>query len=164
MSPGAVVWFTGLPASGKSTLAASLATRLRERGVATVVLDSDQVRAALVPPPGHDSVARDGFYRSLGGLAALLARQGLVTLVAATAHRRAWRDVAQAMAPRYLEVFVDTPLAECQRRDPKGLYAAAGALPHLPGVNVPYEPPAAPDVVASPGADEAALDAILARL
>jgi adenylylsulfate kinase len=164
MSAGAVVWFTGLPAAGKSTLAARLAARLVEAGVPTATLDSDQVREALVPSPGHDGVARDGFYRTLAGLAALLARQGLVTLVAATAHRRVWRDVARAMAPRFVEVFVDTPLAECQRRDPKGLYAAASALPHLPGVHLPYEPPAAPDVVARPGHEAAALDELATLL
>lgn len=158
---GAVVWFTGLPAAGKSTLAATLVARLRERGASAVLLDSDQVRDALVPPPGHDGVARDGFYRTLAGLAALLARQGLVVAVAATAHRRVWRALARALAPRFIEVYVDTPLAECQRRDPKGLYAAASALPHLPGVNVPYEPPQAPELVARGGDDAAAIDALV---
>ena len=164
MSAGAVVWFTGLPAAGKSVLATRLVERLRAAGVATALLDSDQVRAAHVPPPGHEPAARDSFYRTLAGLAALLARQGLVVVVAATAHRQGWRDFARAIAPRFVEVHVDTALDECQRRDPKGLYAAASALPHLPGVNVPYEAPRSPELVVRPGAGDAALDALVTML
>ena len=87
MTDGAVVWFTGLPGAGKSTLAADLAARLRAEGTIAAVLDSDEVRAALVPRPGHDEAARDAFYRSLAGLAGLLARHffqgsGLILLVA----------------------------------------------------------------------------------
>lgn len=164
MSAGAVVWLTGLPAAGKSSLAARAAARLRAAGVAAAVLDSDEVRDALVPPPGHDDLARDAFYRTLAGLAAMLARQGLVVLVPATAHRRVWRELARALTPRFVEVFVDTSLDECRRRDPRGLYAAAGVLPHLPGVNVPYEPPHAPELVVRPGDEEQALAALCARL
>lgn len=163
MTDGAVVWFTGLPGAGKSTLAADLAARLRAEGTIAAVLDSDEVRAALVPRPGHDEAARDAFYRSLAGLAGLLARQGLIVVVAATAHRRAWRALARAKAPRFVEVHVDTPLAECRRRDPKGLYARAGELPHLPGAGVGYEPPEAPDVIAT-GDGASAVAAVLARL
>ena len=164
MSAGAVVWITGLPAAGKSTLAAALVATLRELRVPSALLDSDQIRDALVPPPGHDDVARDGFYRTLAGLAALLARQGLVVVVAATAHRRVWRELARRLAPRFVEVYVATSLAECRRRDPKGLYAAATALPHLPGVNVPYEPPLAPELIVHPGDDARAIAAIVDRL
>lgn len=161
---GAVVWFTGLPGAGKSSLAERFAARLRAAGVATALLDSDQVRDALVPPPGHDDLSRDAFYRTLAGLAAMLARQGLVALVPATAHRRVWRELARALSPRFVEVHVDTSLDECRRRDPKGLYAAAGALPHLPGVNVPYEPPRAPELVVHPGDEARAIDALCERL
>ncbi len=153
---GAVVWFTGLPASGKSTLAAMV----RERIAADrpcVVLDSDAVRAAL----GADRYVgadRDGFYEALAGLAGLLARQGQVVLVAATAPLRAHRELARAAAPLYFEVWVRTPLATCEARDPKGLYARAraGTAPTLPGIGVPYEPPLAPDVIAEGGEDEEA--------
>ena len=85
-------------------------------------------------------------------------------LVAATAHRQGWRDFARAIAPRFLEVFVDTSLDECRRRDPKGLYAAASALPHLPGINVPYEAPSSPELVVRPGEGDAALDALVGML
>ncbi len=161
---GAVVWLTGVPAAGKSTLAARLDARLREAHVPAGVLDSDDLREVLVPRPGHEPEARDGFYQTLAGLAALLARRGLVVVVAATAHRRAWRDRARALAPRYLEVYVATPLAECRARDPKGLYGSPAVLAQLPGGGVAYEPPLHPDVVAPHGDDPQVVDAVLARL
>ncbi|HVK88157.1 MAG TPA: adenylyl-sulfate kinase, partial [Kofleriaceae bacterium] len=99
MTDGAVVWFTGLPASGKTTLA----TRVRAAIVdPCVLLDSDEVRDAL-GATGYSGTERDAFYHALGGLAALLARQGLLVLVAATAPRRAHRDHARARAPRFVE-------------------------------------------------------------
>jgi adenylylsulfate kinase len=161
---GAVVWLTGLPAAGKSTLAARLDGRLRAASVPAVVLDSDELREVLVPRPGHAPEARDAFYRTLAGLAALLARRGLVVVVAATAHRRVWRDHARALAPRYLEVHVATPVAECRARDPKGLYGSPAVLAQLPGGGVAYEAPLHPDVVAQHGDDPHAVDAVLARL
>jgi len=161
---GAVVWFTGLPASGKSTLARRLASRLREVGREPLVLDGDEVRDALVPRPGYDDDARESFYRTLAGVAVLAARQGLLVLVAATAHRRAWRDAARAAAPRFLEVHVATSLDECRRRDPHGLYARPDARDALPGAGVTYEPPEHADVIARPGGEAPALDAILGRL
>jgi adenylylsulfate kinase len=152
---GGVVWFTGLPVSGKSTLA----RRLRERmHGAPVLLDSDELRDVL----GATSYARsdrDRFYAALGRLAALLAQQGHVVLVAATAARRSYRDAARELAPRFVEVWVQTPLAACEQRDVKGLYAhaRAGDAPDLPGVGVPYEAPESPDVTANGGFDALAL-------
>ncbi|MDP1827665.1 MAG: adenylyl-sulfate kinase [Archangium sp.] len=154
---GTVVWITGLPSSGKSTLAALVAAA---HGSA-VVLDGDEVRAALRPVPGYGEAERDAFYETLARLAALLARQGHVVLVAATAHRRAFRDRARELAPRFVEVFVDTPLAECRRRDPKGLYARAEH--QLPGLGVTFEPPESPDVRVLPD-DPGAVQRILACL
>jgi adenylylsulfate kinase len=163
---GAVVWMTGLPASGKSTLARRLEARLRRAGTACLRLDGDEVRAALVPPPGFDEAGRAAFYATLGRLAALAARQGAVAIVAATAHRRAFRDAARALAPRFVEVLVDTPPEVCAARDPKGLWARAraGGAPDLPGAGPAYERPAAPDVVAAGGEDPAAIEAIAALL
>ncbi|BDG03000.1 adenylyl-sulfate kinase [Anaeromyxobacter oryzae] len=163
---GAVVWVTGLPASGKSTLAGRLAARLRADRVPCLVLDGDAVRAALGRPAGRGADDRDRFYAALGSLAATFAEQGLVVIVPATAPRRAHRDAARALAPRFLEVLVATPLEACARRDPKGLYAAArrGEAPELPGAGAPYEPPLAPDVIASGGEDERAVEALLAKL
>ena len=162
---GAVVWITGLPSSGKSTLARRILAQLRAGGVAAAVLDGDQVRAALDPRPGYDPESRSRYYGTLAHLAALLARQGLVAIVAATANRRAFRERARALAPRFVEVFVDVPIEACAARDAKGLYAAArrGSLPELPGVGTGFEPPLAPDVVADGGEDRDA-PATVARI
>lgn len=155
---GAVVWITGRPASGKSTFAATLRVVVLARGLSCAVLDSDAVREALGAHDYSEPGRRD-FYESLGALAALLARQDLIVLVPATAHRRAYREAARARAPRFLEVFVSTPLEECARRDPKGLYARALELP-----TADYEPPAQPDVVATGGHDERAVADVLVAL
>jgi adenylylsulfate kinase len=161
---GAVVWLTGLPASGKSTLAGKVVENLRETGREPLLLDGDDVRDALVPRPGYDDFARESFYRTLAALASLAARQGLIVVVAATTHRRAWRDAARASAPRFVEVHVATAIDECRRRDPKGLYGREDARRALPGAGVTYEPPEHPEVVVRPGAEPHALAAILARL
>jgi adenylylsulfate kinase len=157
---GVVVWITGVPAAGKSTFA----ERLQARCPGSVRLDGDELRALL--GGGYDPAGRDAVYRRLAGLAALLARQGLTVIVAATAHRRAYRGEARRLAPRFLEVWIDTPPAEAERRDPKGLYAAAraGRAPDLPGVGVPYEPPEHADVRAAGGEDREALERIVALL
>ena len=161
--PGAVVWITGLPGSGKSTLAARLSERLARAGRATALLDGDAVRGALVPAPGYAPAERDAFYATLGRLAALLSAQGLLVLVAATAPRRAHRDEARRLAPRFVEVWVRTSAEDCARRDTKGLWALgrSGAAPHLPGIGAPYEPPARPEVSAAGGEDREAVERVL---
>jgi adenylylsulfate kinase len=162
------VWFTGLPASGKSTLARRVQAHFMRTGRASVLLDGDELREIL----GAHSYAdddRDRFYRALGALAALLAHQGIVVLVAATAARREDRDRARAAVSaggRFIEVWVNTPLPDCEARDPKGLYARArrGDAKDLPGVGVAYEPPLAPEVIADGGFDEVAVAAIECQL
>lgn len=158
---GAVVWVTGLPASGKSTFARALYDQLALAGVRVKLLDGDQVRAQLMPDLGYGEAARDAFYGALARMAADIARLGYVAVVAATAHERRFRDRAREQAPRFVEVYVATPLDECRRRDVKGLYAAAdeGRIADLPGVGVPYEPPVEPDVVAHGGYDADAVAA-----
>jgi adenylylsulfate kinase len=160
---GAVVWITGLPASGKSTLAARLRSRLVASGRTAVIIDSDEVRAAIAPTLGYDQDDRDAFYGKLARVANVIARQDVVALVAATAPRRQHREQARAIAPRFVEVWIRTPLEVCEARDPKGLYAKAraGGAPSLPGVGVDYEPPASPEVTADGGADDAAVDAVV---
>jgi adenylylsulfate kinase len=155
---GVVVWFTGLPASGKSTLAARVRSQLV---TPSILLDSDVMREVF-EAESYTTTDRDRFYRVLANLAATLARQGLVVMVAATARCRAHRELARKIAPRFVEVWVRTQVAECARRDVKGLYvrAEAGELPTFPGVGVPYEPPTSPDVIAEGGFDDTALAAI----
>lgn len=149
---GRVVWLTGLPSSGKTTLAEATAAITRARGVTTVVLDGDAVREVLRPPATYDEGGRDAFYATLAGLAALLARQGLLVLVPATANRAAFRERARSLAPAFVEVFVATPRQTCEARDTKGLYARArsgdASAASLPGAGTEYEPPAHPDFVA----------------
>jgi adenylylsulfate kinase len=163
---GCLVWITGLPSAGKSTLAKLVSERLRAIGTACCLLDGDGVRAALAPALDYDERGRDRFYESLANLGVLLAGQGLAVIVAATASRRSYRERARRNADRYLEVWVDVPLEECRRRDSKGLYAAfaAGKARDVPGEDAIYEPPPAPDVVARGGNDDAALAALVRLL
>ncbi len=166
MSPGAVIWFTGLPASGKSTLAGRVRDALAATGCRALLLDGDEVRRTLVPRHGYTEAERDDFYASLAGLAALLARQGFLVLVAATAQRARWRELARALAPRFVEVFVAASPSECAKRDPKGLYAAAraGDLTGLPGADAAYEAPVLPDVISEGGLDPRAVGRVLAAI
>jgi adenylylsulfate kinase len=161
---GSVVWLTGLPSSGKSLLATRVFELLSQQNVPSCVLDGDEVRAALSPAPGYDEQGRRSFYATLGQLAALLAGQGLVVLVPATANRRAFRDAARDAAPHFVEVFVDVPLDVCRSRDAKGLYekAQAGEVADMPGADANYETPSAPDVIAAGGEDAAARERIVA--
>jgi adenylylsulfate kinase len=165
-TPGTVVFISGLPSSGKSKLAKNLRAQLLARDVRALILDGDEVREALVPKPGYSESERLRFYEILGNLAAALARQGLCVLVAATAHRRAFREHARRVAPRFLEVWVDVPLDECRRRDKKGLYARfrSGELHDVPGEDIEYEAPEQPDMIATGGNDTAAIRAVTARL
>lgn len=166
MSKGIVVWVVGRPASGKSTLGARLAELLRADGTPCVVLDGDEIRVVLGRPAGQGPEERDAFYEVLARLAALLARQELAVIVPATAHRRAYRDRARALAPRFMEIYVATPQAERERRDPKGLYARArtGSAVGVPGADEPFEDPVAPDVTALDGEDDRALSHAMAVL
>lgn len=162
---GCVIWFTGLPASGKTTLSLSLSAELARLGVPACVLDGDVMRGLLTPRLGYSDDERREFYAVLARLAAELAKQGLVVLVPATAHLRAYRQYARELAPRFLEVWVATPLEECRRRDPKGLYASAENVPgHLPGVDLAYEVPLHADVRAAGGDDAAAVKRLLTSL
>ena len=163
-SGGAVVWFTGLPRSGKSTLACAVRERLRESGTKAIMLDGDAVRAALVPAPGYDEAGRADFYDSLARLAALVAQQGLIVLVPATAHLAVFRAAARALAPRYIEVYVETPVDICRARPGGELYTDARALGAVPGAGLSYEVPRAPEVRAQGGDDPAAIEGIVSAL
>lgn len=159
---GVVVWFTGLPSAGKTTLAEAVRSRLAHQGTVACLLDGDVLRAIIAPKLGYSESDRVDFYTALARLAAELAKQGLVVLVPATAHLRAYRQHARQLSPRFVEVWVTTALAECRRRDSKGLYASAATAPgQLPGVDIPYEEPEHAEVLAAGGDDLVAIERIL---
>lgn len=147
-TPGFVLWLTGLPASGKTTLAYALRQKLAADGIPAVVLDSDELRHILTPQPSYTAAERDWFYGALGQLAQIIAQNGVNVLVAATANRRRYRDQARQQITRFAELYVHCDLATCQQRDPKGIYAQAqsGAANQVPGVGSSYEPPLAPEM------------------
>ena len=154
---GMTVWLTGLSGSGKSTIAASLEQLLVGQGIACYRLDGDNVRHGLNSDLGFGEDDRVENIRRIGEVAALLADAGVVAIVPVIspyeAGRQAARGVHDAAGIGFVEVFVDTPVEECERRDPKGLYAAArrGDIPNFTGISAPYEPPANPDYTFTPG-------------
>ena len=150
---GATLWFTGLPASGKSTIAAALEARLVEAGIPAYRLDGDNLRHGLNADLGFSPEDRAENVRRTAHAARLLADAGVVALVSLVCPYAADRDAARARPRRgrastFLEVFVDTPLEECERRDPKGLYARAraGEIPDFTGIAAPYEAPETPEL------------------
>ncbi|TWT99082.1 Adenylyl-sulfate kinase [Botrimarina colliarenosi] len=176
---GAVVWFTGLSGSGKSTVANAVDAMLHAAGVRTYVLDGDNVRHGLNATPqllaerygaafgerfglGFAPEDRVENIRRVGEAAKLMAEAGLIVLTAFVSPYRSDRDAVRqtlggsvADQGDFLEVFVDTPLEICEQRDPKGLYkkARAGEIKHFTGISDPYEEPLAPEIVL-PGGDE----------
>ncbi|MBA3654391.1 MAG: adenylyl-sulfate kinase [Actinobacteria bacterium] len=148
---GVTVWLTGLPSSGKSTIARALEKRLLDDGERVEVLDGDAVRAHLTRDLGFSREDRDENVRRIGFVAHLLSRNGVVVLCPVIAPYRAARDEVRALHDpgRFVEVYVSTPVGVCSDRDVKGLYAEqkAGNLSGLTGVDDPYEPPLEPDVL-----------------
>lgn len=153
---GLVVWFTGLSGSGKSTVAAEVERRLVADGRAAYLLDGDNLRHGLNADLGFSAADRDENVRRVGEVAALFADAGLVALVPLVSPYRAARDAVRARVEGaglpFVEVHLATPLEECERRDPKGLYARAraGELAGMTGIDDPYEPPLAPQLTLSP--------------
>ncbi len=145
---GFAVWITGLPASGKSTLAAALGRALDALGVNAAVLESDALRKVFTPNPRYDDAERDAFYAALAHVGQILVRHGVPVIFDATGNRRAFRDRARNAIPKFLEVYVACPLAVCVSRDPKGIYrrGSRGEAGSVPGLQVAYEPPLHPDV------------------
>ena len=143
------VWLTGLPASGKSTVARALAAELGGKGIRAAILESDALRREIAPDAGYYDAERDAFYATVAYLARVLVQHGVPVIVDATANRRAYRDRARAAIPQFLEAHIRCPLAVCQARDPKGIYrrGAEGTAQNVPGVSAPYEPPLTPEVV-----------------
>lgn len=149
--PSRVVWLTGLPGSGKSTIADATVGALHALGVHTYVLDGDNVRTGLNKDLGFTPEDRAENVRRVAEVAKLMKDAGLVVFVALVSPYQADRDAARALFDEgeFIEVYIDTPVDVCSERDPKGLYAkaAAGALPNMTGVGQGYEIPSAPDLV-----------------
>ncbi|MGC6389801.1 adenylyl-sulfate kinase [Ewingella sp. S1.OA.A_B6] len=147
---GAVLWFTGLSGSGKSTVAGALEQALHALGVSTYLLDGDNVRHGLCRDLGFSDDDRRENIRRVGEVAKLMVDAGLVVLTAFISPHRAERKMVRDLlnSGQFIEVFVDTPLAICEVRDPKGLYkkARAGELKNFTGIDSEYQPPQAPDV------------------
>jgi adenylylsulfate kinase len=162
------VWITGLPASGKSTLARALTAQLAERGVDAAVLESDALRQALSDHPSYDERERDAFYRVMAYIGSVLTEHSVPVIFDATANRRAYRDEARQQIPRFLEVYVECPIETCMARDPKGIYRQAreGAASSVPGLQAAYEPPQAPEILVHSGQEtpEAAAARVIAKL
>ena len=147
----AVLWFTGLSGSGKSTIANLVERRLYERGVRTFLLDGDNVRHGLNRDLGFADADRVENVRRVGEVAKLFTEAGLIVLCSFISPFKAERRMVRELLPegQFIEVFVDTPLEDCMQRDPKGLYAKAvkGEIAHFTGVTSPYEPPESAEIV-----------------
>ena len=145
-----VIWFTGLSGSGKSTIANAVERKLYAAGRHTHMLDGDNVRHGLNRDLGFTEVDRVENIRRVAEVAALMADAGLIVLVSFISPYRAERQMARELLPEgdFIEVFVDTPIEECRRRDPKALYAKAdaGLIKNFTGVDAPYEAPERPEV------------------
>ncbi len=166
----AVLWFTGLSGSGKSTIANVVEKKLAARGRHTFLLDGDNVRHGLNRDLGFTEADRIENIRRVGEVARLMADAGLIVLTAFISPFRAEREIVRKMLPEgeFIEVFIDTPLADAEKRDPKGLYAKAraGEIKNFTGIDSPYEVPEDAEIVIDTlamSAEEAA-DRIVAEL
>jgi adenylylsulfate kinase len=151
-----VVWFTGLPGCGKTTIVQRVKAGLEERGIDVKVLELDEIRRVITPEPTYTDQEREVVYASLAYMAKLLSESGTNVIVDATANRRRYRDLARKLVPNFAEVYVKASLAACIERErgrkavysPKGIYKKAGGEDAtVPGVNVAYEEPLDPGLV-----------------
>ena len=147
-SKGYAIWLTGLPASGKSTIVAALIPQLENLGRPVEVLESDAVRRVLTPTPTYSHEERDLFYRALAFMGARLVAHGVTVIFDATANRRAYRDFARSLIPKFIEVAVECPLELAMQRDYKGTYQRGQRVESstVPGLQDPYEAPLHPEV------------------
>ncbi len=151
-----VLWFTGLSASGKSTLAQAVQTILFERGCKTYVLDGDNVRHGLNKDLGFSPEDREQNIRRIGEVAKLFCDAGVIVLTAFISPYRADRDKAREInGDSFVEVYVKCDLGVCEQRDPKGLYkkARAGQIPEFTGISAPYEAPENAELVVDTGVE-----------
>ena len=156
LTKGRTVWFTGLSGSGKSSVAVVVERMLLERGTPSYILDGDNLRHGLNADLGFTMADRAENLRRLAHVATLMADAGLTVMVPVISplqeHRELARGVHDTAGIEFLEVFVDTPLEDCERRDPKGLYAKArrGEITHFTGIDSPYQRPKSPDLRLTP--------------
>jgi len=160
---GVVIWFTGLPSSGKSTLANAVEEKLFENGHLSIVLDGDNIRHGLNKNLGFSPEDREENIRRIGEVAKLFADAGLIAMTAFISPYRKDRDQARDLMKdgEFIEVFVKVPLDVAEQRDPKGLYkkARAGEIKEFTGISAPYEEPVDPEIVI----DTSKLDVIQCR-
>jgi len=151
-----VVWFTGLPGCGKTTIAKEVKARLEDRGIVAKVLELDEIRRVITPESTYTDQEREVVYASLAYMAKLLSEAGINVIVDATANRRRYRDLARELIPHFEEVYVKATLSTCIERErgrkavysPKGIYEKAGGEEAtVPGVDVAYEVPIDPGIV-----------------
>lgn len=145
---GFTIWITGLSGSGKTTVSNVVEMRLRDCGLKVEVLDGDVVRTNLSKGLGFSKEDRDTNILRIGWVCHLLVRNGVISIAAAISPYREIRDKNRALIGNFIEVFVDAPIEECEKRDTKGLYkkARAGELKGFTGIDDPYEPPLNPEV------------------
>jgi adenylyl-sulfate kinase len=146
---GFVIWLTGLPGSGKTTIARGLEKELKAKGLKVEVFDGDEVRRNLSKGLGFSKEDRDTHNKRVIYVCKLLARNGVNAIVSLISPYRSTRAYAREQLPKFVEVYLKCSLEECIRRDPKGLYkrALAGEITNMTGIQDPYEEPLSPEVV-----------------
>ncbi len=164
---GFVLWFTGLSGAGKSTLALSVAERLKQVDMTVEHLDGDLVRTVF-PQTGFSREERNAHVRKCGFLAGILERNGVCVVASFISPYEESRAAVRGMCRRFVEIYVSTPLEECEKRDIKGLYRKArnGEITSFTGIDDPYEPPRSPEVTVNTAglSVEQATDQIIARM
>jgi adenylylsulfate kinase len=147
-SVGLTVWFTGLSCSGKTSISEGVAAKLRAKSCRVEVLDGDVLRQSLCKGLGFSREDRDENVRRIGFVANLLARNGVIVLVAVISPYRDTRDEVRRSIGSFMEVYVNAPLQTCEQRDLKGLYrkVRAGEIQHFTGIDDPYEAPLKPEL------------------
>lgn len=146
---GFCIWLTGLPSAGKTTIAKEILPRIQAMGRYAELLDGDEIRKGISSDLGFDRKARESHASRVTYVAKVLARNGVIPIVALISPYRSSRAKARAEIGSFIEVYVDTPIELCEQRDVKGLYkkARAGEIHEMTGVDDPYEPPEHPEVV-----------------